>query len=112
MSEDRAPYYVTLSYDSAYRPELVRICKLNGIKQKDFVRFAINYFRKTGINPSDPLDESYQIKTAENRLIGFLKVQDKNAERYFLQLEEQNRKLLEQNSALMSALNALTNAIR
>jgi hypothetical protein len=112
MSEPKAPYYVTLSYDSAYRPELVRICKSHGIKQKDFVQFAVDYFKKTGINPSEPLDVSSQIKTTENRLIGFLKVQDKNAERYFIQLEEQNRMLIQQNEALIKALNSLTDAVR
>jgi hypothetical protein len=112
MSEEKAPYYVTLSYDSAYRPELVRICKSHGIKQKDFVQFAVDYFKKTGINPTDPLDVSSQIKTTENRLIGFLKVQDRNAEKHFSLLEEQNRNLMEQNKSLVIAIKSLTDAIR
>lgn len=112
MSEEKAPYYVTLSYDSAFRGELKKLCDTHGITQKDFVQFAIEYFNRTGIDPREKVDLSSLIKTSENRLIGFLKVQDKNAQLHFNHLQTQLNQALEENQRLASTINNLVNALR
>lgn len=103
--EDKSPYYVTISYDSALRDELKEMCNKHGIRQKDFVEFALRFFQKSGLNPQDPeAFISQKMKASENRLIGFLKVQDKNELNHFNILFDQ---LQEQSSTIRTLTSAL-----
>lgn len=82
--EDKAPYYASCAYDSEHAQAFKKFCKKIGIKQKDFIPLAVEYFQKTGVDPRDPPEQitnDFQqiIKRSENRLIGFVKTQDKTS---------------------------------
>lgn len=74
----------TIGYDSIHKQDLQNICKSLGMKQGEFFESAIEYFRKTGI---DPRMKSGDFKTdldrSANRVIGFIKTQDKLAQEHF-----------------------------
>lgn len=95
MNEEKATYYATLSYDSALSDDLKKLCLKLGIKQKDFLEKSISFFQKSGLDPREPHDVSSQIKPIENRLIGFLKVQDKNELQHFEYLQRELEDLKE-----------------
>lgn len=91
--EDKAPYYSTLAYDANHSDSLKKLCRKLGIKQKEFIPLAVDYFKKTGIDPQDPPDQItndlQQItKRSENRLIGFIKTQDKTTAKEFSEIKD------------------------
>lgn len=101
MSKEKTTEYATVSYDSAYSADLQKLCQKLGIKKKDFLEKSISFFQKSGLDPREAHDVSAQIKPIENRLIGFLKVQDKNELQHFefLQREFESLKEQQQNTA-------------
>jgi hypothetical protein len=96
MSKEQTTNYATVSYDSAYSADLQKLCQKLGIKKKDFLEKSISFFQKSGLDPREPHDVSSQIKPIENRLIGFLKVQDKNELQHFEFLQRELDDLKEQ----------------
>lgn len=101
MSKEKTTKYATVSYDSAYSADLQKLCQKLGIKKKDFLEKSISFFQKSGLDPREAHDVSSQLKPTENRLIGFLKVQDKNELQHFefLQREVEHLKELQQTTA-------------
>lgn len=92
--EENKPAYSTISYSPELASELKELCQKHGMKQKEFLENSIRFFRRTGINPADELlDLRSQTQRSENRLIGFLKTQDKDAQKHFLLLNERIVKL-------------------
>lgn len=83
MKTENPNQYATIAYDSTLSGDLKKLCLKLGIKQKDFLEKSITFFQKSGLDPREPHDVSSQIKPIENRLIGFLKVQDKNDLQHF-----------------------------
>jgi hypothetical protein len=43
----------SIGIDNATHEDLKRFCSEHGITQGEFVRIALDYFQKTGINPTD-----------------------------------------------------------
>jgi hypothetical protein len=108
MSEEKTSYYATLSYDSAYSADLKKLCQKLGIKQKDFLEKSISFFQRSGLDPREPYDVSSQLKPTENRLIGFLKIQDRNAQVHFENLEKRMHQMEKNQTDLLLLLsNAL-----
>ena len=82
--KENSSNYATISYNSHLRDELKEICLRNGISQKDYIEFTLRFFQRTGLDPKDPNEIlSQKLKASENRLIGFLKTQDKNELNHF-----------------------------
>lgn len=93
IMEEKAPYYVTLAYDAEHAKSLKKLCRDLDIKQKEFIPLAVEFFQKTGIDPRDRqdgiLDDFRKItKESENRLIGFIKTQDKTNANEFNRIYE------------------------
>jgi hypothetical protein len=87
--EENKPAYSTISYSPELASELKDLCQKNAMKQKEFLENSIRFFRRTGINPADELlDLRSQTQRSENRLIGLLKTQDKDAQKHFLLLND------------------------
>ena len=65
----------TINVDEATKEDLKTYCKKQGITQGDFVKYTLKYFRKSGINPSDPpesvKEEIAKIEKRVSQLIGF-----------------------------------------
>ena len=93
-----------LSYDSAYSADLKKLCQKLGIKQKDFLEKSISFFQRSGLDPREPHDVSSQLKPTENRLIGFLKIQDKNAQVHFENLEKRMHQMEKNQTDLLLLL--------
>jgi len=92
--EDKTPYYATIAYDSMHSGELKKLCKTLQITQKEFIPLAVEYFLHGQLDPRDALVEVKNdfrtvVKTSENRLIGFIKTQDKTNAQEFARLNEQ-----------------------
>lgn len=92
--EDKTPYYATVAYDSIHAPELKKLCKKLQITQKEFIPLAVEFFLKADLDPRDKLEEVKSdfrtvVKTSENRLIGFIKTQDKTNAEEFARINEQ-----------------------
>lgn len=83
----------TVGYDSIHKQDLQNLCKSLGMNQGEFIEHAVDFFKRTGI---DPRNKSGDLKTeldrSANRIIGFIKTQDKVAQEHFQIL---NRKLSE-----------------
>lgn len=103
------PKYVTISYDPAYSADLNKLCADLGIKKKDFLEKSISFFLKTGLDPREPQSVTPPIKTIENRLIGFLKTQDKMAQVHFENLEQRMHQMEKNQTEL---LKLLTNVLK
>lgn len=108
MSESK---YVTVSYDPAYSADLEKLCANLGIKKKDFLEKSISFFRQTGLDPREPQSVIPPIKTVENRLIGFLKTQDKNAEAHHQHLQNQINSIAESQTELLRILSKILSSI-
>ena len=106
--DDKLPAYATISYSPELASELKELCQGLGMKQKEFLENSIRFFRRTGINPADELlDLRSQTQRSENRLIGFLKTQDKDAQKHFLLLSErvnQLEQVIAEQSAMLGKL--------
>lgn len=77
--EEKAEYYTTISIGSSDRDELKEACKKMKIKQQEFIPLALKFFKKTGLSIHDYEGVlNAQVKKSENRIIGFLKTQDKD----------------------------------
>lgn len=111
MSEANTSYYATVSYDSAYSGDLQKLCQKLGIKKKDFLEKSISYFQKSGLDPRETHDVSSQLKPTENRLIGFLKVQDKNEQQHFEYLQRELEELKLQQQEMSRQLKTLVDLL-
>lgn len=107
MSEANTSYYATVSYDSAYSGDLQKLCQKLGIKKKDFLEKSISYFQRSGLDPRETHDVCSQLKPTENRLIGFLKVQDKNEQLHFEYLQRELEELKEQQKETIRQMKTL-----
>lgn len=81
MSEN-ARKYSTISFNVIHANDLQEVCKSLDMNKVDFVESAIQFFKQTGIDPRQKTD----FRSETNRIIGFLKTQDKNAQAHFAQL--------------------------
>lgn len=72
----------TIAYPSDHAPDLKIVCKNLNMTQGEFVEHAVHFFKRTGIDPRKKND----LRSETNRVIGFLKTQDKNAQEHFAQL--------------------------
>lgn len=67
----------TINVDEVTRDDLKAYCKKQNITQGDFVKFALAYFKKSGINATDPpqsvKEELSKIEKRVSQLIGFQK---------------------------------------
>lgn len=67
----------TINVDEATKDDLKAYCKKQNITQGDFAKFALGYFKKSGINPTDPpesvKEELAKIEKRISQLIGFQK---------------------------------------
>jgi len=72
---------ITIGIEKPVHEDLKTYCKKQGITQGDFVKYALGYFRKSGINPSDqPESVKEELSKIEKRLsqvIGFQKTFEK-----------------------------------
>lgn len=110
MKEEKKTNYATVAYDSAYSGDLQKLCLKLGIKKKDFLEKSISFFRQTDLDPREPQNVISPIKTIENRLIGFLKVQDKNAEVHHQHLQNQINTIAETQQELLRILSSFLNS--
>ena len=90
--------YSTLAYDSAHAKALQHLCDKLEIKQREFLESAINFFEVTGLDPRTP---SVTFRSETNRLIGFIKKQDENAQGHFAQLIDRIDSQSEMNPDIM-----------
>lgn len=102
--EDKTPYYATLAYDADHAQAFKKFCQDLGIKQKEFIPLAVEFFKKSGIDPRDPpeqiTNDFQQItKRSENRLIGFIKTQDKKSAEEYDQLMRKMDSIIENLTA-------------
>jgi len=71
----------TINVDETTKDDLKAYCKKQGITQGDFAKFALAYFRKSGINPSEPpesvKEELAKIEKRVSQLIAFQKTFEK-----------------------------------
>lgn len=82
--EKKGKKIATVGYDSIHKQDLQILCKSLGMKQGEFFESAIEYFRKTGINPRMKSgDFKTDLDRSANRIIGFIKTQDKLAQQHF-----------------------------
>lgn len=81
--------YSTLAYNSEHAEDLQQVCKSLNMTQRDFLENAIHFFKQTGIDPRTKTD----FRSETNRLIGFIKTQDKTAKAYFEKLTESIRSI-------------------
>ncbi len=67
----------TINVEQTTRDELKEYCRKQDLTQGDFVKFALSYFKKSGINPSEPpqsvKEELSKIEKRISQLIGFQK---------------------------------------
>jgi hypothetical protein len=66
---------------SAYHhKELSKLCEAFGLNFYKLIEEMIIYFKKTGINPTDPKNEnpSKALKELDKRMVSFLKVQERD----------------------------------
>lgn len=63
-----------------HHKELVKISRAFGLQYGNLVESMISYFKKTGINPNEAINEnpSAQIKALDKRIVSFLKVQERD----------------------------------
>lgn len=63
-----------------HHKELVKISKVFGVPYGDLVQSMILYFKKTGINPVETINENpaTMVKALDKRIVSFLKVQERN----------------------------------
>ncbi|WP_272023615.1 BfmA/BtgA family mobilization protein [Olleya namhaensis] len=63
-----------------HHKELVKISKTFGTQYGDLVESMISYFKKTGINPIETINENpaTMVKALDKRIISFLKVQERD----------------------------------
>lgn len=111
MSEEKNNYYATVSYDSAYSADLQKLCQKLGIKKKDFLEKSISFFQRSGLDPRETHDVSSQLKPTENRLIGFLKVQDKNEQLHFEYLQRELEELKTQQQEMSRQMRTLVDLL-
>lgn len=73
----------TIAYSKDFEAKLNSFCLANGIKKGEFVVESLLFFERYGINPTEALDNiNSNIKKSENRIISFIKTQDKNNLRF------------------------------
>ncbi len=64
------------------RSSLKRLASRHGLKQVEFVNYAIEYFKKTGINPSEPIfsprEEIAKLTKRVDQVIQFIANNEKN----------------------------------
>ncbi|MBP1838638.1 BfmA/BtgA family mobilization protein [Formosa algae] len=60
--------------------ELVKISKVFGVPYGDLVQSMILYFKRTGINPVEAINENpaAMVKALDKRIVSFLKVQERD----------------------------------
>lgn len=67
----------TINVEQTTRDELKEYCRKQDLTQGDFVKYALSYFKKSGINPSEPpqsiKEELSKIEKRISQLIGFQK---------------------------------------
>lgn len=67
----------TINVDEPTKSDLISYCRRNGITQGDFVRFALGYLKRSGIDPSSPPEsvkgELAKIDKRISQLIAFQK---------------------------------------
>ncbi len=63
-----------------HHKELVKISKVFGVPYSDLVQSMILYFKKTGINPVEAINENpaTMVKALDKRIVSFLKVQERD----------------------------------
>ena len=63
-----------------HHKELVKISKVFGVPYGDLVQSMILYFKKTGINPVEAINENpaTMVKVLDKRIVSFLKVQERD----------------------------------
>lgn len=63
-----------------HHKELVKISRAFGLQYGNLVELMIGYFKKTGVNPNEAINEnpSALIKTLDKRIVSFLKVQERD----------------------------------
>lgn len=95
--------YSTVNYSTAYREAFKTFCKQNGLKQIEYMEKSLRFFQRTGINPADEKAVEELSTKNTNRLIGFLKVQDKIANQHF-EMTSQRIEVLEKQLAQQTDL--------
>ena len=72
----------TINVEETTRDELKVYCRKQGLTQGDFVKFALAYFKKSGINPSDSpqsvKEELAKIEKRISQVIAFQKTFERN----------------------------------
>lgn len=63
-----------------HHKELVKISKVFGTNYGDLIQSMILYFKKTGINPTEAINENpaAMVKVLDKRIVSFLKVQERD----------------------------------
>ncbi len=63
-----------------HHKDLVKLSNVFGMQYGGLVENMILYFKKTGINPMDAINEnpSVMVKTLDKRIVSFLKVQERD----------------------------------
>lgn len=92
-----------------HHKELVKISKTFGVNYGNIIESMILYFKKTGINPTEAVNENpaAMVKILDKRIVSFLKVQERDIlkplrnevyEYYLKQMKEYNQLKLKVDS--------------
>lgn len=78
MSEEKQPL-TTVAYSKSNAVKLSKISKELGLSKTQFIDACITQFHSTGEDPTQPIKQnlSKKLSSIENRLIGFIKTQEK-----------------------------------
>ena len=74
--------YKSVLMDADDHAKLEKLCSIHGRNMKEFTSQMIDYFERTGMNPSDEKNTNLkeaikELRKENNRLIGFIKQQEK-----------------------------------
>jgi len=72
---------------------LDELCKRYNLTKTEMIETFLIYFKKTGIDPSDPTDTTTEVKKLKNQLISFIRTQEK----------EKLDPLIKRNNALINS---------
>jgi hypothetical protein len=89
--------YSTISFNAIHAADLQEVCRSLDMNKVEFVEKAIQFFKQTGIDPRHKTD----FRSETNRIIGFLRVQDDNAQAHFHKLETQIKSIQQSEQADM-----------
>jgi len=103
------PMKTTITIDEQTHAELKRYCKRHGISQGDFVKSALDYFRRSGIDPTDPpqsvKEELGRLDKRLNQVISFQRTFEReNLLPLVVELRKQQGQINELLDALKSSV--------